>query len=321
MPLRAIRSCRESGSGRADREDRWVGEVFGEREGHGTRCGLPVNGLLDFDVSTDGDVVWHVVTASDESAFGPLWPGLWEGPWPEEESGLSPWDRFAINNQDGEPLALWRAFAWAMTSAPLRVALPRYDRDQVAQCLRAAREDVALVRWEYSIDYESHPFAAANKGFEPARSSIPIHPEPDAWERGHRDFAGLFDVPDLATLHTIDIGVSFDVASELSLFGVADASFAALQKRLSGLGQPSLSEVLGEDDTFAHLTVVRDRFIGHHSYLALAARRDQSAKVEHLVRVFSERWDAYCQDVGSLETHQEFADAMEWLLAEPLGTT
>ena len=276
-----------------------------------------MDGLLDFDASTDSDVVWHVVTASDESAFGPLWPGLWEGPWPEEESGLSPWHRFAINSQDGEALAVWRAFAWAMTSAPLRIALPRYDRDQVAQCLRAVREDVALVRWEYSIDYEAYPFAAANKGFEPARSSMPIRPEPDAWERGHRDFAGLFEVPDLATLHTIDIGVSFDVASELSLFGVANAPFAAMQKRLGGLERPHLSEVLGEDDTFAHLTVVRDRIIGHHSYLALASRRDRSEEIGNLVRVFSERWEAYRRSVDSIKTHQDFADAMERLLIEP----
>jgi hypothetical protein len=276
-----------------------------------------VEGLLDFETSTDGDVVWHVVTASDESAFGPLWPGLREGPWPEEESGLSPWHRFAINNQDGESLAVWRAFAWATTSAPLRVALPRYDRDQVARCLGAARDEVALVRWEYSLDYEEQSFAAANKGFQPARSSITIRPEPDAWERGHRDFAGLFEVPHLSTLHTIDIGVSFDVASELSLFGVAASSFSAVQEKLSGLERPSLREVLGEDDTFAHLTIVRDRFIGHHSYLALASRHDRSVEIANLVRVFSERWEAYRRVVGSITTHHDFADAMERLLSEP----
>lgn len=102
--------------------------------------------LLDFETSADGEIVWHVVMASDDTDLGPLWHGLWEGPWPEEESGLSPWHRFAINNQDGEVLALWRAFGWAMTSAPLRVAIPRYDRDQVARCLRMPREDVSLVR-------------------------------------------------------------------------------------------------------------------------------------------------------------------------------
>lgn len=129
---------------------------------------------------------------------------------------------------------------------------------------------------------------------------------------------GLFDVPDLATLHTIDVGVSLDVASELSLFGVADGAVAGIQARLSSLPRPSLDAVLSEDDTFAHLTIVRDRFLGHHSYLAFASKRDQSEKLSALTRTFSQRWSAYQQEVGSIATHQEFADAMERLLTEPV---
>lgn len=32
-----------------------------------------MDALLEPERSTDGDIVWHVVTASDESAFGERW--------------------------------------------------------------------------------------------------------------------------------------------------------------------------------------------------------------------------------------------------------
>ena len=47
-----------------------------------------MDSLLCFETFRQDDLVWHVVTGSDESAFNPVWPGLWEGPWPEEQSGI-----------------------------------------------------------------------------------------------------------------------------------------------------------------------------------------------------------------------------------------
>lgn len=272
--------------------------------------------LLRLETFHQNDLVWHVVTGTDKSTFGPVWRGLWEGAWPEEESGISPWRRFAINNQDGEALAVWRAFAWAMTPAPVRAVLPRYDRDQVTRCLDLQREAVPMVRWEYAIDYETHPFADANKGFEPARSSITIRPEPDAWELAHQHRAGLFELSGLDALHQVDIGVSFDVASELSLFGLLNESFAGFRARLNDEHRPELADLLGSADSFAHLTVVRDRFLGHHSYLALAAHGDRSERVAQTADTLRQRWQDYLDEVPGIESHEAFANAMERLLAE-----
>jgi hypothetical protein len=275
-----------------------------------------VDPLLSFETFHQDDLVWHVVTGSDDSAFNPVWPGLWEGPWPEEQSGISPWFRFAINNQDGEPLAVWRSFAWAMTSAPVRAALPRYDRDQVTRCLDLERDQVTMVRWEYSVDYETHPFTTANKGFEPARSSITIRPEPDQWERDHKNLAGLYEIAGLDGLHRVDLGVSFDVASELSLFGIATGSFKDLRIQLDSDDRPRLAQILSSGDSFAHLTVVRDRFLGHHSYFALAAMEDRSERIAELVELFSSRWRNYLGEVDGIKTHAAFAEAMDRLLAD-----
>lgn len=272
--------------------------------------------MLSFETFRQDDLLWHVVTGSDDSAFNPVWPGLWEGPWPDEESGVSPWHRFAINNQDAEPLAVWRAFAWAMTASPVRAVLPRYDRDQVARCLDLERGQVPMVRWEYSVDYEAFPFPSANKGFEPARSCIPIRPEPDEWERGHASLAGLFEVSELDQLHLVDMGVSFDVASEMSLFGVGTGSFEDFRVRLDTDDRPRLAQILSSGDRFAHLTVVRDRFLGRHSYFALASRQDQSKRIAELVELFSGRWQRYLGEVAGIQTHEAFADAMGRLLAE-----
>lgn len=264
-------------------------------------------------------VTWHVMTAADADIPDPRCRGLWEEEYPDE-SDLNPFWRYGVNNQDGEALAVWRALAWAITEAPLRAVIPRFDRDHVADYLGVPRDEVAFVDWEYEVNYESAPFELADKGFVPARSSIPIRPEPTAWERQHLDKAGLFRLKGLNELHRVDTGVSFDVASEVSLFGLPGLSFAEVQAALSGPERPVLADLLGDAGVLAHLTTVRDRFLGHHSYFGIASRRDLSSELEELTRLYQDRWKRYYIDDEPPASFADFVAAMEDLLSPVDGS-
>lgn len=273
-------------------------------------------GLFEFERYGQGGLIWHVVTADDELA-GPCWPGLWEQTYPDRDDGHNPYWRFGVNNADGEVLAMWRALAWVITDAPVRAVLPHYDRDHVASYLSVDRARLAFIRWQYEIDYETFPFPDANHGFVPARSSIPMSPPPTDWERAHKHLAALFPVSGLDMLHRIDAAISFDVASEMSVLGIAEHSFADLQGLLLSDNRPDLADVLGENGVLAHLTIVRDRFLGHHSYLAIAAKRDLSTTLDSLNAAYTTKWHQFQEETKRIESFDDFANAVEQLVAPP----
>jgi len=272
--------------------------------------------LLSFEQAGTGGLTWHVITAGDEDIPEACWTRLVTGDYPDDEE-LNPFFRFSVNNVDGEFLAVWRALAWAITRAPACAALPRYDRDRVAAYLHRERESMTFVRWEYSIDYELHPFAVANRGFVPARSCIPIRPQPTQWEVDHKHLAGIFDVPNLNAWNTIDAALSFDVASEVSLIGLTAGTLDGLTRALNDVAPPHLDDVLEPEDIFAHLSIVRDRFLGHRSYLAVAAHRDVTAELDRLSRFYAEKWTRYVEEAGRLDSFSDWVDAMERLISPP----
>jgi hypothetical protein len=269
--------------------------------------------LFSFDTTRRAGVTWHVMKATDTDIPEPRCVDLWEQAYPDEPE-LHPFWRYGVNNQDGEALAVWRALAWAITDAPLRAVIPRFDRDHVADYLGVARNDVAFIDWEYEVNYESESFDDADKGFMPARSSVPIRPAPTEWERQHISKAGLFRLHGLNELHRVDTGVSFDVASELSLFGLRGTEFSDLQSALSGPNRPALADLLGDTGVMAHQTVVRDRFLGHCSYFGIASNRDVSVRLDELARTFQHRGDRYCTNYRPSGSFQDFVAAMEDLL-------
>jgi hypothetical protein len=275
-----------------------------------------VPGLFEFETHEADGLLWYVLSAGDEDTGKPCWPGLWEMPF-EVDSRVNPFWRFGINNEDGEILALWRAFAWELTGPALRIALPRYDRDHVAAYLGLEKTELTFVRWEYEVNYESFPFPAANGGFVPARSCIPIRPAPTEWELQHKDLAALIVVGSLNVLNRIDNGLSFDVASEMSLIGATEADLVGLQDSLSTSERPELREILGSRGVLVHLTIVRDRFLGHHSYLAVTSRRDLSSQIDSLNRDFAARWARYQDRVPQLASFQDFCDAVDEMLTPP----
>jgi hypothetical protein len=255
----------------------------GANDGYGSA----VPALFEFELFQQGGLLWHVVTAGDGELAAPCWPGLWEQTYPQDDR--NPIWRFSVNNADGEILAVWRALAWTITNAPVQAVLPRSYRDQVASRLSVDRERLAFIRWEYEIDCESFPFPAANHGFVPAQSCIPISPVPTDWQMRHKDLAALFPASSLNMLHQVDAEISYGVESEMSVLGVTGRTFADLQNMLLADHPPDLADVLGRDGVLAHLTIVRDTFFGHHSYLAIASERDLSATLDSLNETYTSR--------------------------------
>ncbi|MCZ7423623.1 hypothetical protein O7605_29365 [Verrucosispora sp. WMMA2121] len=185
----------------------------------------------------------YVARADEADMPGPMWPGLWEQDY-SDDVDLNPWCRYAINNDDGEALAVWRALAWELTAGRSRSAVPAYYRDEAAQLRGMNREAVQLVRWEYEVDVEQADWLTADIGFVPARACVPLRPMLDPWQREHAGFAGLFNVTSFRHLTDLALAVAGDATSEITLFALHDPGRAnVLAATLNQAHRPDLTKI------------------------------------------------------------------------------
>lgn len=270
--------------------------------------------FLTFDHEHRDGLHVYVARPAEAELPGPAWTGLWEQDYPEEPH-RNPWRRYAINNNDGEALAVWRAFAWALTANRSRYAIPAYYRDEAAQHLGIDREAVQLVRWEYEVDSEHSEWPAADVGFVPGRASVPMRPWSDQWERDHAGFAGLFKLDSFEDLLNLHLAVSFDASSELTLFALSDQDRAALLvAALNQDDRPDLADILQPGDIFVDLTVAHD--LGFTSKLTVKAS-EAVEEIDQLADHFSQAFRRYLGKLDRVESFEEFDEAIDDLLAQP----
>ncbi|WP_432049892.1 hypothetical protein [Verrucosispora sp. NA02020] len=263
----------------------------------------------------------YVARADEADMPGPMWPGLWEQDYPDD-ADLNPWCRYAINNGDGEALAVWRALTWELTAGRSRFVIPAYYRDEAAQLRSVSREAVRLVRWEYEVDVEQSEWLSADVGFVPARACVPLRPAPGLWQREHAGFAGLFTLASFRHLTDLALAVGGDATSEITLFALHDPGRTRLlASTLNQAHRPDLAEVLQPGDIFVDLSVVHDLGAGAASYLTVKTP-EATDKVELLAGHFSEAFRRYANAASQIRTFDEFHSAIDDLLAPPrsIGT-
>ncbi|MFC4069912.1 hypothetical protein [Actinoplanes subglobosus] len=259
----------------------------------------------------------YTVTVGESDLTGRVWPGLAErGNYPDDPD-LNPWHRHAINNQDGEPLAVWRALTWALAEGRSRHVIPSFLRDEVASCLGVDREDMLMVRWEYQVDIELADRGLADYGFVPARTSKLLRSGPDTWDRDHIGFAGLFEVNRFRQLVDIDRVLAGDNASELTVFGLRDPGRrGVLVAALSRDERPELAAVLEPGEIFVDMAVIRESGAGISNHLTVKAP-EAIPQVERLADHFSRAFRRYRDRAGRIHTLNDFHAAIDDLLAPP----
>ncbi|MEU8264820.1 hypothetical protein AB0C02_29915 [Micromonospora sp. NPDC048999] len=272
--------------------------------------------FLRFEHQHRGGLHSYVIRADEADLPGPAWSGLWEQDYPEDP-GMNPWHRHGVNNNDGEALAVWRVLAWALTAGRSRFAIPAYYRDEAAQLLGVDRGAVQLVRWEYEVDVEQPEWHTADVGFVPARACVSRWPAADRWEHGHAEFAGLFGLGSFRDFTNLDLAVSGDASSEVTLFALSDPARAGfLAASLNQIDRPYLAEILQPGDIFVDLAVGHDRGTGASSYLTVKAA-EATEVVGQLADHFSRAFRRYLDRVGQIRTFEEFHAAIDDLLAPP----
>lgn len=253
---------------------------------------------------------------------GPMWPGLWEQDY-SDDADLNPWCRYAINNGDGEALAVWRALTWELTAGRSRFAIPAYYRHEAARLRGMNDEAVRLVRWEYEVDVEQPEWFIADIGFVPARACVPLQPAPDPWQREHAGFAGLFNLASFRHLTDLALAVAGDATSEITVFALQDPGRSRLlASTLNQAQRPDLAEILQPGDIFVDLAVVHDLGAGAASYLTVKTP-EAADEVGHLSEHFSQAFRRYASRVSQIHTFDEFHSSIDDLLAPPrsVGTS
>ncbi len=269
--------------------------------------------LFNFLHSVDAGI--HTYSSSAALALEAVWPGLWEQAYPEAQN-LNPYLRFGINNGDGEPLAVWRAFAWAVTNGTARYAIPNYYGDDSARALGFDSGAVDLVDWEYDVDVADADaaFEMADRGFVRARHVVPGRPPPSEWDRSTRSKARLLPLRAMGDLHQL-ARVTSEATSEITIFGLAGPDrYAALLHILRSPERPSLLDVLKPGDLLVDLAVEHDGFGRSH----MSVRSTEPLKeIDNLAAHFSRSFARYVEGIGQVETFKEFAEAVEDLTRPP----
>ncbi|WP_433788855.1 hypothetical protein [Actinoplanes sp. CA-252034] len=274
--------------------------------------------FLRFEHAYHGGLHCYVVRAGEADVPNPIWRGLWEQEYPDD-ADQNPWFRHAINNNDGEALAVWRALAWALTRGRSRFAIPAYYRDETAQRLGMTREAVRLVRWEYEVNVEEPDWPAADTGFVLARACVPLRPAPDPWQREHAGFAGLFELLSFRHLTDFALTVSGDASSEITMFALRDPGRArSLASTLDQADRPALTEILQPGDIFLNLAVMHDLGAGAASYFTVKTP-EAIDEVDQLAGHFSEAFRRYASRAEEIRTFGEFHTAIDNLLAPTHG--
>jgi hypothetical protein len=166
------------------------------------------------------------------------WPAL-TGGWPDDDR--TPYMRHAVNNNNTEEVAVYLGLIWRLTEGRSRHAIPCYYRDHAA---RALGKGCLFVAWEYEVDAWEYEVGRRDKGFVPARASVPVRPQPTAFEREHRRHAGLFHVENYDDLVAVTGAILGDAAAEVSVFAIADDRRDALVDALRGRNPPDLADLL-----------------------------------------------------------------------------
>ncbi|MDF1598063.1 MAG: hypothetical protein P1T08_18480 [Acidimicrobiia bacterium] len=270
--------------------------------------------FLDFGHEQSGDL--HTYHCAVELAGDVLWPGLYEVY--SEDRLQSPYFRFAINNNDGEALAVWRALAWAVTAGRSRFAIPCYYRDDAARLLSIEPADIVMIDWEYDVEAEPGSLSDVDRGFVPARSVVPIRPEPTSWERAHRAKAGFFELRNSSDLIALALAVGGDASSEITIFGLAGEDRPTrLVERLRGETRPRLQEILDSGDVIVDLAVDHDGY--GRSHMSIRAC-EPLPEVEILTGHYRQAFHRYREAVSNIDDFEQFAMAIDQLLAPPPTT-
>ncbi len=191
-----------------------------------------------------------------------------------------------------------------------------------AELLGTTRADIPMVRWEYEVDVEAADTGAADVGFVPGRTCVPIRPEPDQWQQQHQRYAGLFPLDSFTDLTACELAVAMDATSEIALFGRHPAApgETSLERALNQPDRPRLAMLLRPGDVFVDLAVMRDRFLGFTSYFTVKATQPIGTRLATLVEHFEAAYRRYTAHVNELDTFDDFCTAMDTLLTPPQQT-
>ncbi|WP_354697209.1 hypothetical protein DSM112329_02837 [Paraconexibacter sp. AEG42_29] len=228
------------------------------------------------------------------------------GDWPDDDR--TPYMRHAVNNNNTEEVAVYLGLIWRLTQGRARHAIPCYYRDDATRILG---EGCLFVAWEYEVDAEDVDSNSRDRGFIPARSAVPIRPEPTAFEWEHRAQAGLFRVDTYDDLVGVTRATLGDASAEISVFATAGGLRDDLVDALRAPRAPDLEDLLSEGDLFADLTIGVD--IGNYDSLIIYSRDDITEQLAQLAQEYETAIDAYEARVPTVTTVESMLGELDRL--------
>lgn len=257
--------------------------------------------FLDFEHRQSGELHTYLCSTyfAGDAPFHALQPGVIDS----SDRSRNPVYRFGFTlGDEGERLAVWRAIAWAITEGTARYAITFYLPQDFP---RRPLDDVGdgdLVR-----------------GLAWSTSDPPPRPPgwPRYWDWKADRFEGesLFDLGSWSDLTTFVEPLYSSDFFEIAIFGLtAEDGFPRLIKRLRLTRHPLFDEVFDRDDVLVYFAVGMETDI--QSHLCIKARRPLP-EVEALSRHYRAAFLSYQDKIGEITDFEQFATAVEQLLAPP----
>ena len=265
---------------------------------------------------------------SDTGPFERSWPGLY-GEWPSV--GPTPWTEWAVNNNNGEEVALYLGLIWRLTDGLRRYGVPRYDREAR---MYAAGEPYALVDWEHQVEDIDTGKPGRVAGFVPARSSVRVLPVAGPWQREHAGRAGLFEIATFRVLREVIRGLLGDTTGKLNLYALNEPvstmdTFKLLKaatpmptprgtelaSALRGPEAPHMSALLSPGELYVDLTIGVD--LGYDDVIVVQSVDEIEDRLGPLLDEYAKAVEDYEAEIDGLVTVEQVLVSLARLVGVP----
>ena len=232
---------------------------------------------LPFEYWREGPLYWAKFVSGSTRPVQEHWPGLYDHD-ALEAIDFATGERFAINNNNQEEIAVYLRVIWSLLSEREVLGNAYYWTGDAGDLLK---QGGSIVRWQFEVDAEGPPSHVEVKGFTRARSSVQIQPPPSSHDKWMKDKTLLFRIRDRSELVTLLQSVLGDASGEISLFGTSERRAHLITDWLRGESPPEMETLLDSDELFIDLSIGVD--IGYNDSIFIASKAPIESRLQPIV--------------------------------------
>lgn len=258
---------------------------------------------LEFDVQYDG----RYTRARLLSEFGrgvveAHWPGLYE-PWPDDRS-RNPYYVHAVNNRNGEEVAVYLSLAWELSAGLERWVLGAKETERILHEVPA--EAMHPIAWDYRTEADETDWSKRGGTFVKALYPVDLA-DRAAWRGSPAALIRASERYDLVAPLTWGLG---DVWAQVIVFATSRSEDMLTRLRVAR-PKPTLEGILAPGEVAIDVTIGAD--LGYYDSIDFVGHGDFRTRVEDTVKRARIRVAEYERGIPNIADMDGFLAALDRL--------